>query len=78
MSVNKVSTVEAIALVLIVVINRLTISIPQTIIMSCGSAALLNVIYICIITLLFVFLITKLFRRFARGGRCTSGWGSAR
>ena len=56
MSVNKVSTVEAIALVLIVVINRLTISLPQAIIMSCGSAALLNVIYICIITLLFVFL----------------------
>lgn len=65
MSVNKVSTVEAIALVLIVVINRLTISLPQAIIMSCGSAALLNVIYICIIALLFVFLITKLFRRFA-------------
>lgn len=65
MNINKVSTIEAIALILILTINRLSISLPQDIILSCGSSSILNVIYISIIAIIFTIIIVKLFKRFA-------------
>ncbi len=64
MNVNKISTVEAIALVIIITINRLTVSLPQTILIPCGSSSILNVIYVSIIAILFSCLLVKLFKRF--------------
>lgn len=65
MKVNKISLIEAIALILIISINRLSIYLPQSILSSCGSSAILNIIYISIIAIVFTLIITKLFKRFA-------------
>lgn len=65
MNINKISSIEAIALILILTINRLSISLPQDIILSCGSSSILNVIYISIIAIFFTLIIVKLFKRFA-------------
>lgn len=64
MKVNKISLVEAIALILIITINKLSINLPQSILTSCGSSAILNAIYISIIAILVTFIIIKLFRKF--------------
>lgn len=64
MDVKKISLIEAITLILIIIINRLSINIPQVILMSCGSSSILNAIYISIIAILLTFIIIKLFKRF--------------
>lgn len=63
-NLNKIGFVEAIALSLIIVVNRLSVNMPQNIVLSCGSSAVLNAIFISIIAILFVILLTKLFKRF--------------
>lgn len=65
MNVNKISLIEAIALILIVTINRLFINIPQAILLSCGSSAILNAIYISLIAILLTYIIVKLFNKFS-------------
>lgn len=64
MNVNKISLVEATALILIIIINRLSINIPQEILISCGSSSILNAIYISIIAIILTYIIVKLFKRF--------------
>ena len=63
-NVNKISLVEAIALVLIIIVNRLSVNMPQNIVLSCCSSAVLNAIYVSILALLFIFILVKLFKRF--------------
>lgn len=65
MSVSKISLVEAVALILIITINRLSVNMPQAILTSCGSSAILNIIYISIIAIVFTIIIVKLFKRFS-------------
>lgn len=65
MNVNTISLIEAIALILIVTINRLFINIPQAILLSCGSSAILNAIYISLIAILLTYIIVKLFNKFS-------------
>lgn len=65
MSVSKISLVEAVALILIITINRLCVNMPQAILTSCGSSAILNIIYVSIIAIILTLLIVKLFKRFS-------------
>ena len=55
-NVNKISLVEAIALVLIIIVNRLSVNMPQNIVLSCCSSAVLNAIYVSVLALLFIFI----------------------
>ena len=64
MNVNKISSIEAIALILILTINRLSISLPQDIILSWGSSSILNVIYISIIAIIITIIIIALIGTF--------------
>lgn len=64
MNLNKITLIEAIALVLIITINRLALNLPQTILMSYGSSSILNIIYVSIIAIIFTFIVIKLFKRF--------------
>lgn len=64
MKINQVTLVEAIALILILTINRLCINIPQAILLSCGSSSILNAIYISLIVIILTFIIVKLFKNF--------------
>lgn len=63
-STTKISSIEAIALALIVSINRIILYLPQNALLSSGSAAALNILYVGIITLILTFIIYKLYRKF--------------
>lgn len=64
MSVYKIGLVEAITLILIVTVNRLAISIPQAILLSCGSSAILNTVYVSLIAIFLTYVIVQLFKKF--------------
>ena len=64
-SVNKISFFEAIWLILIITINRAGLYLPQKILSSCGSSAILNVIYIGLIAVVLTIIIAKLFSKFS-------------
>ena len=61
---QKIGTIEAIALIVIIIINQIILNLPNTIITSTGSSSWLNVIYITIIAIIFCSLICKLFKPF--------------
>ena len=64
MSTEKIGYVEAIALITIVMINKIILNTPKDIIAKTGPASWLNVLYISIIALIIVCLIAYLFKAF--------------
>ena len=64
MNTAKIGLIEAIVFILVVITNKIILNLPKSIIISCGSSAWLNVIYISIIAILFTLLIVKLFNKF--------------
>ena len=64
MKPEKIGYVEAIALITIVMINKIILNTPKDIIAKTGSSSCLNVIYISIIAIVIALLISVLFKRF--------------
>lgn len=64
-TINKISTIEAIALILVVSVNRLILYLPQNILISSGSSAILNVLYISIIAIFLTLVISILYKKFS-------------
>lgn len=64
MNTEKIGYVEAIALITIVMINKIILNTPKDIIANTGSASWLNVIYISIISIIVVCFISYLLRKF--------------
>ena len=64
-TLNKISTIEAIALVIIPSINRFILFLPQNILVQNGSSSILNVLYISIIAIIFTYIICRLFKNFS-------------
>ena len=64
MNISKIQNMEAIAMLTIVMANKIILNLPKTIIASTGSSAWINTIYIIAITFVFVFLVTKLLKKF--------------
>ena len=65
MNLTKIGNLEAIALLLIVSTNHLLLNMPQTIIDTCGSASLLNIIYSTILVFIIAYiLLFLLFKNF--------------
>lgn len=62
---KKIYTSEAIALLVMIMINQVILGTPQNIIVNSASGAWLNVIMCSIIALLLALLITKLFKKFS-------------
>ncbi|MDO5556194.1 MAG: GerAB/ArcD/ProY family transporter [Clostridia bacterium] len=63
-TLQKIGKFEAISIIIIITINQIILNLPNTIIMSTGSSAWINVIYISIIAIAFCLLICKLFKPF--------------
>lgn len=63
-SITKISTIEAIAFILIAAINKLVLSDPKKLIESVGTSAWLNIIAISIVTIIFILIICKLYKNF--------------
>ena len=57
MNLTKIGNLEAIALLLIVSTNHLLLNMPQTIIDTCGSASLLNIIYSTILVFIIAYIL---------------------
>ena len=64
MNISKIQNMEAIAMLTIVMANKIILNLPKTIIASTGSSAWINAIYIIAIAFIFVFLVTKLLKKF--------------
>lgn len=64
MNNTKMNFVEATFLLLIVMLSHIILNLPNTIIKSTGSSAIINVLYISILTILFFLVINKLFSPF--------------
>ena len=60
----KLGKIEAIALILIIMINKLILNIPYYIVDLVGSGAIVNLIYIGIIDFSLLLIIIKLFKNF--------------
>ena len=65
-STNRIGTIEAIFLIVIIMINHIILNLPRNIITSSNSSALLNTIYISILILIVIYFICKLFSKFPR------------
>lgn len=63
-SLQKIGKFEAISLIVMITINQIIFNLPNTIIISTGSSAWLNVIFISIVAILFCLLVCKLFKIF--------------
>lgn len=61
---QKIGNLEAIALVLIVVVNHIILNLPKNIIASTSSGAIINIIFVSIVALLIAYLISELLKRF--------------
>lgn len=64
MDIIKLCKTEAIALIVVVMINQVILEAPKTILMSTGTGALLHVIILSVIAILAVIGINKLFKKF--------------
>lgn len=64
MESTKIGTKEAIALVLTYAVSQSLLTIPEDLLSNQKSAALLNIVYITILAVGFVFLVYKLFKAF--------------
>lgn len=64
MTTTKVGTLEAIALITISIINHFISTLPKTIIKSCGSASVLNIVYLCILIALLTVIVIRVFKNF--------------
>lgn len=64
MKYEKISYMEAIAIIAIVIINKVILVLPKEIISSTGSSAWLNVLFVSIIAILIAWFTTFLFKKF--------------
>lgn len=64
MNAKKLGKFEAICLMVIIIINVIVLNIPNMIMLSAGSGAIINIIYIGILGILFSILLSKLFAKF--------------
>lgn len=64
MSQSKVGTVEAIMIVLITMVSHSVLSLTRNLIDSTQSSILLNLLFVGILSLVFIFLVIKLFKNF--------------
>ena len=63
-SLEKIGTIEAIALIVIVVMNIIIQSFPKLLIQKVGQSSWINVVFISVIVALFVYVILKMYKPF--------------
>lgn len=64
MDLYRIGKTEAIALVVVIMINHLVLSLPKLFFETAGSASWLNAIYVFLLALVVLFVILKLFKNF--------------
>ncbi len=64
MNQNRIGNFEAVSFILIILINHIILNLPTSIIASCGSSSLINIVFVFIIAFLITFLVSKLLKNF--------------
>lgn len=64
-AITKITTIEAVCFVIVTIVNRIILNLPQLILQSCGSSSLLNIIFISVIAIIFTLILIKLFKNFS-------------
>lgn len=64
MSDSKLGRIEAIAFIVVIILNHIFFNLPNRIINVYGSASLLNIVYISIVSFLILYVLLKLFKKF--------------
>ena len=64
MTSTKISNIEAIFFILTIMINHIIMNLPKSILNFSGSSSILNIIMILIITLIIVYFITIVMKKF--------------
>lgn len=64
MNYSKIGSVEAIALIVVVILNHIVLNLPKNLINSCGSSTPLNVVFVSILLFAFLYIVIKLFNNF--------------
>ena len=64
----KIGTVQAILIILLSLVAHTVLSLPKTLIENSKTAVILNVVYVTVLALLFVYVVYRLFRKFPRNG----------
>lgn len=64
MNFSKIGSIEAVAFIVIVILNHIVLNLPKNILQSCASSSIINVIYITILAFIFLFFVFKLFKNF--------------
>lgn len=65
MNHTKIGTLEAIMLIVSVIIIHTILSLPKTILDLTKSASILNIIYVTIIVLIFIYIVCKILKHFS-------------
>ena len=65
MKAEKIGKFEAICLMIIIIVNAIVLNIPNIIVLSTGSSAIINVIYVGAIAIAFSVILFKLFDKFS-------------
>lgn len=63
-TVEKIGTIEAIALILIGIMNRIIFNFPKALIEKVGQSSWINVIFTSIIVILFIYAFLKIYKPF--------------
>lgn len=61
---DKIGSIEAIALVIIIILNHIILSLPKNILSNTSSASIINIIFITIIALIFITFVNKFLSKF--------------
>lgn len=61
---EKIGTIEAAMLILIVMINKIISNYPKVLIENIGQSAWINVVFTSVIIIVFVYLILKIYQPF--------------
>ena len=61
---KKIGNFQAIALILIIIVNHLLLETPKNLIAQTGTDTILNMIYVFFLSIIFVFVLIKLFNNF--------------
>ena len=64
MNYSKIGSFEAIALIIVVILNHIVLNLPKNLIDSCGSSTPLNVIFISILLFIFLYFVLRIFNKF--------------
>ncbi len=65
MNYSKISSIEAIAFIVVVMLNHIVLDLPNHFLNTCGNSAPLNIIFISILIFIFLYFVIKLFKNFA-------------